>query len=101
MQECCGGPSGDRSRSPINVSFTMMVVVAIVKVKLINKVIQHVPSPQEMVYALYYRWLWNYVYWCYFVIMVWARHSLHLFLACWMGGGALGKNRALHSGDNG
>ena len=74
MRECCGGPSGDRSRSPINVRFTVMVVVAIV-IKLIKKVIQHVPSPQQMVYVLYSRWLWNYVYWCYFVIMVWARHS--------------------------
>ena len=26
MRECCGGPSGDRSRSSINVSFTVMVV---------------------------------------------------------------------------
>ena len=53
MRECCGGPSGDRSRSPINVSFTVIVVVAIVIVKLIKKVIQHVPSPQQMVYVLY------------------------------------------------
>ena len=64
MRECCGGPSGDSSRSPINVSFTLMVVVAVVIVKLIKKVIQHVPSPQQMVYLLYSRWLWNYVYLC-------------------------------------
>ena len=37
MRECCGGPSGDRSRSPINVRFMVMVVVAIVIVKLIKK----------------------------------------------------------------
>ena len=88
MRECCGGPSGDRSRSPINVRFTVMVVVAIVIVKLIKKVMQHVPSPQQMVYVSYSRWLWNYVYWCYFVIMVWARYSLHLLFGMLEGGGA-------------
>ena len=86
MRECCGGPSGDRSRSPINVRFTVMVVVDIVIVKLIKKVMQHVPSPQEMVYVSYSRWLWNFVYWCYFVIMVWARHSLHLLFGMLEGG---------------
>ena len=49
MRECCSSPSGGRSRSPINVRFTVMVVVDIVIVKLIKKVMQHVPSPQEMV----------------------------------------------------